>query len=67
MRKYIISSAQQVEVNLSSIRKAVARGEMVLSTSSTCTFTMRDEYQHILGLENADALDVEETIKLNKQ
>lgn len=47
----------QAELNLSSIRKAVGRGEPVLTTSSTCTFTMRDEYEHILGLDNTDVRD----------
>ena len=47
----------QAELNLSSIRKAVGRGEPVLTTSSTCTFTMRDEYEHILGLDNSDVRD----------
>lgn len=42
-------------INLSSIRKAVADGsEAVLCTSSTCCFTIRDEYPHVLGLDNAD-------------
>ena len=45
---------KQAELNLGSIRKAVGRGEPVLTTSSTCTFTMRDEYEHILGLDNSD-------------
>ena len=45
---------KQGEVNLASIRKAVAAGEPVLTTSSTCTFTMRDEYPDVLGLKNAD-------------
>lgn len=45
---------KQAELNLRSIRKAVSRGEMVLTTSSTCTFTMRDEYAHILGMDNSD-------------
>lgn len=45
---------KQAELNLSSIRKAVGRGEPVLTTSTTCTFTMRDEYAHILGLDNSD-------------
>ena len=45
---------KQAELNLGSIRKAVGRGEPVLTTSSTCTFTMRDEYAHILGLDNSD-------------
>lgn len=48
---------EQAKVNLDSIRKAVGRGEPVLTTSSTCTFTMRDEYRHILGLENDDVRD----------
>ena len=42
---------KQAKVNLASIRKA---GGPVLTTSSTCTFTIRDEYAHVLGLENSD-------------
>ena len=45
---------KQAELNLGSIRTAVKRGEPVLTTSSTCTFTMRDEYTHILALDNSD-------------
>ncbi len=48
---------KQGEINLASIRKAAAAGEPVLTTSSTCTFTMRDEYPHVLGLENSDVRD----------
>ena len=40
--------------NLSAIRRAVAEGREVVATSSTCTFTIRDEYPHLLGLENDD-------------
>ena len=47
-------ASEQAKTNLEGIRKAVGRGEFVLTTSSTCTFTMRDEYRHILGLENDD-------------
>ena len=47
----------QGEVNLASMRKAVAAGEQVLTTSSTCTFTMRDEYADVLGLRNEDVRD----------
>lgn len=47
----------QGEVNLASMRKAVAAGEQVLTTSSTCTFTMRDEYSDVLGLRNEDVRD----------
>jgi glycerol-3-phosphate dehydrogenase subunit C len=45
---------RQGEINLASMRKAIAAGEDILTVSSTCTFTMRDEYPHVLGLENAD-------------
>ena len=47
-------AAKHADLNLGSIRKAVGRGEPVLTTSSTCTFTMRDEYAHILEIDNSD-------------
>lgn len=47
-------AVKHAELNLGSIRKAVGRGEPVLATSSTCTFTMRDEYAHILEIDNSD-------------
>ncbi len=50
-------AVKQAELNLGSIRTAVKRGEPVLTTSSTCTFTMRDEYTHILELDNSDVRD----------
>lgn len=40
--------------NLSELRKATARGEEIVATSSSCTFTLRDEYEHVLGLDNHD-------------
>lgn len=45
---------KQARTNLESMRKAIAAGEEILTVSSTCTFTMRDEYHHVLGLDNAD-------------
>ena len=48
---------RQGEVNVASMRKAVGKGEPVLTTSSTCTFTMRDEYSHLLGIDNGDVRD----------
>lgn len=45
---------RQAEVNMASIRESVAAGRPVLTTSSTCTFTMRDEYPHVLGIDNSD-------------
>ena len=44
----------QGETNMASMRRAIERGEEVLTTSSTCTFTMRDEYAHLLGIANED-------------
>ena len=45
------------ENNLRAIREAVERGDKVLATSSTCCFTMRDEYPHLLHLDNHDVRD----------
>lgn len=43
------------KINLDSIRHAVLDKKMpLLGTSSTCMSTMRDEYPHLLGLDNAD-------------
>lgn len=52
--KLISRAKNDASINLESIRKAVKAGMPVLATSSTCVFTMRDEYPHLLGLENAD-------------
>lgn len=42
--------------NIEAVRDALATwpGAPVLGTSSTCIFTMRDEYPHLLHLDNAD-------------
>lgn len=48
-------ATRDAEINLASIRKAAEDGsEAVVATSSTCCFTMRDEYEHVLGLDNSD-------------
>ena len=39
------------------LAKAAAEGLKILTTSSTCTFTMRDEYPELLGVENASYRD----------
>ncbi len=53
---------RQAETNLASLRTAVGgRGLDVITTSSTCTFTLRDEYPHLLDLPNDD---VRERIEL---
>ncbi|MGI6233149.1 MAG: anaerobic glycerol-3-phosphate dehydrogenase subunit GlpC [Prevotella sp.] len=45
---------RQGEVNINSMRKAVERSEDIVTSSSTCTFTMRDEYPHLLKIDNHD-------------
>ena len=53
----IHQAKKHAAINVGSIEKSVAQGRPVLTTSSTCTFTMRDEYPHLLGIENADVRD----------
>ncbi len=46
---------KHAHTNIKSIRKSVKEeGRPVLTTSSTCTFTLRDEYPHLLEVENGD-------------
>ncbi|MBR4740579.1 MAG: anaerobic glycerol-3-phosphate dehydrogenase subunit C [Bacteroidales bacterium] len=41
--------------NVAQLRQAVLeRGLKVVTTSSTCTLTLRDEYPNLLGVDNAD-------------
>ncbi|MGI5846721.1 MAG: anaerobic glycerol-3-phosphate dehydrogenase subunit GlpC [Candidatus Cryptobacteroides sp.] len=49
--------ARNANHNIAEFRKAVSRGLPIVATASTCTFTMRDEYPHILGIDNADVRD----------
>lgn len=55
--KMIGRAKHDAEINLKAIRKATDEKLPVLSTSSTCVFTIRDEYPHLLGLENEDVRD----------
>ena len=43
--------------NVSVLRKAVSEGRRVVTTSSSCTLTLRDEYPNLLGVDNADVRD----------
>lgn len=46
---------KNARTNLASIRKALSDGsEAVVTSSSTCTFTIRDEYDHLLEQPTAD-------------
>ena len=49
------------KINIDSIRKAKEAGRVTLTTSSTCCFTIRDEYEHILELPQED---VRESVNL---
>lgn len=54
----IDQARKQAEHNLGTIRKSVFEKKMpVVGASSTCIFTMRDEYPHLLGVENEDVRD----------
>ncbi len=44
--------------NVEVLRKAVVdKGLKVVTTSSTCSLTLRDEYPHLLNVDNADVRD----------
>lgn len=50
-------AASQAAVNISSMKKALREGsEAVLTTSSSCTFTMREEYPGLLEVDNTPVI-----------
>jgi glycerol-3-phosphate dehydrogenase subunit C len=54
----IKQATSQARQNIKAIRHSVNDKSMpVITTSSTCTFTMRDEYPHLLGVDNDDVRD----------
>ena len=46
------TARRNAAVNLAAIGAAAAEGRVTLTTSSTCTLTMREEYPGVLGIEN---------------
>ena len=49
------TATRHAKHNVEAIRKAVAgKGLTVVTSSSTCTLTLRDEYPKLLGVDNAD-------------
>lgn len=51
----IKQATAQARHNVRALRKSIVQnGAPVVSTSSTCTFTIRDEYPHLLGVKNDD-------------
>lgn len=58
----INQAKKQGQSNIKAIRKSVIDKKIpVVATSSSCTFTLRDEYPHLLDIDNAD---VKEHIEL---
>jgi glycerol-3-phosphate dehydrogenase subunit C len=43
--------------NIAAIEKAVAEGRKVVTSSSPCTLTIREEYPNLLGVDNAAVRD----------
>lgn len=59
---FIKQAKKQAQLNADSIKEAVLEKNLpVIATSSTCTFTIRDEYPHVLGI---DTTPVRENIEL---
>ena len=50
-------AARHARHNVAIFEKAVSKGLPVVATASTCTFTMRDEYPGVLGVDNASVRD----------
>lgn len=55
---FIEQARRQAKVNVTSIRESVLDNNIpVVATSSTCAFTIRDEYPHLLGIDTKDVRD----------
>ena len=50
-------AAKHAQHNVEVLGKAVSRGLKVVTTSSTCTLTMRDEYPELLKVDNSAVRD----------
>ena len=51
-------ATKNAQHNMAALRKAVVdKGLRVVTTSSSCTLTMREEYPNLLGVDNADVRD----------
>lgn len=56
--RLIDAARRDAGINIGSIRRSVIeQGRPVIGTSSTCIFTMRDEYPHLLDVDNSDVRD----------
>ncbi|WP_225622253.1 anaerobic glycerol-3-phosphate dehydrogenase subunit GlpC [Musicola keenii] len=56
--RFLDKARKQAHFNLASLDEAInTRGLPVIATSSSCTFTLRDEYPHLLGIDNQQVRD----------
>ena len=54
----IKQATKQAHHNVRALKKSIVQnGVPVISTSSTCTFTIRDEYPHLLGVNTDEVRD----------
>ena len=49
---FIEQAKKQAEINMASMRESVKAGRPVITTSSSCTLMMRNEYNHLLHVDN---------------
>ncbi|WJY15378.1 anaerobic glycerol-3-phosphate dehydrogenase subunit GlpC [Pectobacteriaceae bacterium CE90] len=55
---FLDQARKQANINLTSLDEAInTRSIPVVATSSSCTFTLRDEYPHLLGIDNHQVRD----------
>ncbi len=55
---FINQAKKQARINIASIRESILEKNIpVVATSSTCVFTIRDEYPHLLGIDTNDVRD----------
>lgn len=55
---FINQARKQANVNVASIKESILEKNIpVVATSSTCTFTIRDEYPHLLGIDTSEVRD----------
>ena len=51
------AATKNAKHNIEVLKKAVDSGLKVVTISSTCTLTIRDEYPHLLNVDNSDVRD----------
>lgn len=55
--RLIKQATDAAKINLREMSRQVEKGQQIIATSSTCVLTMRDEYNHVLGLDNSNVRD----------